>query len=190
MNQRLIIILELLVAFGLYFWYVQPTYTGNIQALHTKIASEQVVVKTMQRYSQEETRLEEKQKSISSSDISRLSKMVPTTNGIAHFLLNINMLAIRSGFVLNKFNVKDQSNNPQQNITNKKGDLYKTFVLNVSGNGTYDSFRQFLNGLERSLRIIDITSLSIDANTSGTGQNTSSYNYSLTLQIYSLSSTL
>ncbi|HEC94189.1 MAG TPA: hypothetical protein ENI56_02335 [Candidatus Kaiserbacteria bacterium] len=195
MNQRLIIILELLVAFGLYFWYVQPTYVGNIQALHTKITSEHVVAKTMKKYSQEEARLEEKQNNISQSDISRLSKMLPATNGTAHFLLNINALALRSGFTLSKFDIKDQSNNSQQNTVGKKQKLYDTFVLGISGKGTYGSFRQFLDGLERSLRLVDVTSLSIKANISAPvaglkKQNISSYDYSLILQIYRLSPVL
>ncbi len=190
MNQRLIIILELIVAFGLFFWYVQPTYTGSIQILHAKIASEQMVSRTMQKYSQEETRLEEKKNSMSQISIMRLSKMVPTTNGTAHFLFSINALASRSGFALNKFNIKNQNNNPQQNVSGRKQNLYKTFTLDVSGEGTYGAFRQFLGGIERSLRIIDVTSLSIRTNVSSTGKNINLYDYSLTLQIYRLPSAL
>ena len=191
MNQRLVIILELLVAFGLYFWYIQPTYTGNIQVLHTKISSEHTVAKTMTKYSQKETLLEEKKNNISQFDITRLSKMLPATNGTAHFLLNINALALRSGFTLNKFDIKNQSDNSQQNTVGKKQKLYDTFILGISGKGTYGSFRQFLDGLERSLRLVDVTSLSIKANISTPApgskkQNISSYDYSFILHIYRL----
>ncbi len=185
--------MELLVAFGLYFWYIQPTYTGNIQALHTKITSEHGVAKTMKKYSQKETRLEEKKNNISPADIARLSEMLPPTNGTAHFLLNINALALRSGFTLSKFNIKDQGNSSRQNVPAEKRKPYKTFILGISGKGTYGSFRQFLDGLERSLRLVDVTSLSIKANISQPApgakkQNTNLYDYSLMLQIYRLPS--
>lgn len=192
MNQRIVIILELLVAFGLFFWYVKPTYTMNIQTLRTEIASQKITVATMKKYSQQEKLLEQKQKSISPSNISRLLKILPTKNNTAHFLLNINSLALRSGFIISTFNIKNTEDNAQQdNIINSKQKLYKTFVLSISGVGTYGSFRQFLDGLERSLRLIDITALSIKANTQITvvgnnQQKINLYNYSLKLQIYRL----
>lgn len=193
MNQRLVIIIELLVAFGLYFWYIQPMYTGNIKILSAKITTKQTNVATIKKYLQQETRLKEKQKSISSSDIARISKMFPSTNNTARFLLNINALALRSGFVLNKFDIQKQDSISQRGVTRRRGKLYKTFTLGISGKGTYSSFRQFLGGLERSLRLVDVTDLSISTTNVSVNGNTKapkviSYRYSLKLKIYRLPS--
>ncbi len=193
MNQRLVIILELLVAFGLFFWYVQPTYMVNIKTLQATIASQKVTSTTIGKYSQQEKLLEQKQKDISSSNISRLSKMLPEKNNTAHFLLNINALALRSGFVISKFNIESSAGGAQNGAMGAKQKSYETFVLGISGKGNYGSFRQFLDGLERSLRLVDVTSLSIRANvqaeTTGTKkQKISPYNYLLKLQIYRLPS--
>ncbi len=195
MNQRIVIILELLVSFGLFFWYVQPVYTKNIQTLRTEIASQKTTSVTIEKYSQREKVLEQKQKNISPSNISRLLDMLPVTNNTAHFLSNINALALRHGFTISKFNVKNSGENIQQSTAGTKQKSYKTFVLGISGSGTYGSFLQFIGGLERSLRLIDITSFSIEANTQMVTANTKQqivipYNYSLRLQIYRLPSLL
>lgn len=190
MNQRLAIIIEVLVIIGLYFWYIQPTYTVDIQAIHTKINTDKVTSATMKRYSQQELQLEKKQNNISSLNSTRISRMLPNTNDTAHFLLNINTLALRSGFTLDKFDIQNQDISSMQNVINTKQKLYQTFTIGVSGKGTYSSFRQFLDGLERSLRIVDVTSLSIKVDTTQSANKKtsqiSSYEYSLKLKIYKL----
>lgn len=72
--------------------------------------------------------------------------------------------------------------------------LYDSVQLGFSVSGSYDNFLRFLGDLERSLRIVDVVSLSFGAGQSGSGgqsaksQNTSSdsYNYSMTIRTYYL----
>ncbi len=188
MNKRIIIILELAAIIGLYFWYIQPTYSGSIHTINTDIASEHTNEIAIQRYVQHKTQLIRKQNNISTSNLSRLSSMLPSSNNTMHFLLNLNALALRSGFTISKFNIDNQSNNQQSNTIQKERKIYRTFIVSISGEGTYASFRQFLDSLERNLRLIDITSISIENNnittTSNIKKQTTLYNYSLILQIY------
>lgn len=188
MNKRIIIILELVVIIGLYFWYIQPTYSGPIQTINTNIASEHADEIAIQRYVQHKTQLIQKQNNIPVADLSRLSSMLPTSNNTMHFLLNLNALALRSGFIINKFNIDNQNNNQQSNIIQKKQKIYRTFVIGISGKGTYASFRQLLDGLERNLRLIDVTYISIKNDNitaiSNINKHTTLYNYSFILQIY------
>ncbi len=188
MNKRIIIILELIAIIGLYFWYIQPTYSGPIQTINKNIASEHANKISIQQYIQHKTQLTQKQNNIPALDLSRLSNMLPSSNNTMHFLLNLNALALRSGFIINKFNIDNQNNNQQSNTIQTQQKIYRTFIVGISGEGTYASFRQFLDSLERSLRLVDVISISIKNNnintTSDTDKQTALYNYSLTLQIY------
>lgn len=189
MNAKIVAYVGLVLAIGLFFGYVKPTYTNSIVVLQNKIIAENTAIASTKRYVTKETKLEQERNNISTKDIQRLSKMVPSINNNVQILLDLSSLATLNGFYITSFDVGHQVN-AQRQTGNKSATLYRSVSLKVSGTGSYNSFRQFLDGVERSLRIIDVTNVSIE-NSNVTGSATKkpeSLTYNVTMRMYWLPS--
>lgn len=185
MTNRLVILIELLLVVGLYFGYIQPTYSNSIVPLNTEISQVEAAQKSAKQYVGQEASFEGQFHSTSQQDSARLNTFLPSLSRKAHFLYDVNTLAANSGFILNKYGEKDQ--NVNQNGTQNHSAL-RTMTITLSGTGSYQSFRTFLAGLERSLRLVDVKSIKVttatnNASTSGT-KVTKYAVYSMTLTVY------
>ncbi len=189
MNAKLIAYIGLIFAAGLFFGYIKPTYTNSIVMLQNKVTTEGTAITSTKRYVTKESKLEQERNSISTKDIQRLSKMMPPTNNNVQILLNLSSLATQNGFYITSFDVGHQVRAQQQ--TGKAPiALYRFVNLKISGTGSYNSFRQFLDRVERSLRLIDVTNISIkNSNIAGiaTGKP-ESLTYDITMRLYWLPS--
>ncbi len=173
-------------AIVLYFVYIQPTYSNTIVPLHTQIAKTEKAKIVAKNYSKKESQITQQYMKISSSEHALLNSFLPTVSHNVHFLYNVSTLAINSGFTLSKFSENSQ-NIPFQRGVKTSGPTLKISTIVLSGTGSYQSFRTFLDGLERSLRIVDIQSIGISTenNVSSRNQkNTPSYTYKIILKVY------
>ncbi len=189
MNVKLVAYIGLILAIVLFFGYIKPTYTSSIVVLQNKITAEVTAIAATKRYVTKESKLKQVRSNISKKDIQRLSKMIPSTNNNVQILLNLSSLAMQNGFYITSFDVGHQVNKPQP-TGNTSAALYRSVNLKVSGTGSYNSFRQFLDGVERSLRLIDVTNVSIK-NSNITGKVTKkpeSLTYDITMRLYWLPS--
>ena len=185
MNIKLVTYIGLIIAIGLFFGYIKPTYTNSIVVLQNKLVAESTAIYSTKKYVVKETSLEQERNSISTKNIQRLSRMTPSTNNNVQILLDLSSLAVRNSFYITSFDVGHQVSAPQP-TGNKSTTLYRSVNLKVSGTGSYNSFRQFLDGVEHSLRLIDVTNVSIK-NSNMTGRVTNkpeSLTYDITMRLY------
>lgn len=191
MNNRVTILVELLLSVTLFFVYTQPMYSNTIVNLNKRIAQIETAQAAARQYVGAESHLQTQFAKISNQDHIRLNTFLPSTPLGVHLLYNIKTLASNSHITLSKF-----STNYEQDTTNlnkkSSGPTIHTLVVSLTGTGSYKSFRTFLNGLEYSLRLIDVTRIKIFKNNNATvaslGNAPARYAYSLTLNVYWLSS--
>ncbi|HEX8947134.1 MAG TPA: type 4a pilus biogenesis protein PilO [Candidatus Paceibacterota bacterium] len=174
MNGKLIPSIAGIIALGLYFGYVQPTFSSDIASLRQQIASENDSLAAAKEYASRAASLDAERSQIPAASLASAETMLPGSVDTVKLVFDLSALAARSGFSLTNFNV---SSLPSKTPGDQGGPVYQPVVVVVSGTGTYNSFRQFLDGVEHSLRIIDVTELSIKS-ASGT------YSYQATLQAY------
>ncbi len=212
----------ILVAGGLFFTYVDPTYK-SVQAL----------IAENDRYDQALTKAKELQSArdgllsryntFNDTDLERLQKMLPDQIDNVRLILDIESIAKQHGLTLDDFGFSGDSSEsegttgattqagtpaPTQQVGAPAGfapeasgvggagfsdgmvtsaapggpaPMYRSVGMTFTVEATYEEFISFMNDLERSLRIVDITSLSIDPS-SDSGSTT--YTYDIGINTY------
>lgn len=186
MMGRLIPVLILLGAIALFFGYVHPTYTGEIAARRGVIEGYDKALAAASEYKKSESDLRRQQESIPVEDRARIQAFLPDGVDNVQLIVDLNALASKSGIRLSNFSVEtneeeEESAAPAAGRIAGKSEsdtLIDSLDITVTGVGTYSAFRTFLSGVERSLRIMDLTSLSISDSETGV------YSYEMTFRIY------
>ena len=122
--------------------------------------------------------LKKKYDEIPQESLDRLKKLAPDSVDNVRLIIDINGIAARRGMTIR--NIKIQSGNAgKQGAIGPDNNPYGSIILSFSVSAPYDSFRGFLQDLEKSLRIVDITSLGFTASDKG-----DVYDYNLALRTY------
>lgn len=186
MIARLFPLFVLLVALGLFFGYINPTWTGSIAATSAEVASFDRAITAAHSYQQKENELIAKQNSIPEEDRARVKAFLPDGVDNVQLILDLDSLAKRSGIELSNFET-NTSDKTKSNSTDESGALALedakaspagTITFSMTATGTYQSFRVFLEGVEKSLRPLDLIDLSIKTSQTGI------YTYDMTFVIY------
>jgi hypothetical protein len=188
MISRLIPILALLLAVGLFFGYINPTYTGQIADAKAQIASYNNALAAAAQFNQKENQLIAEQNQIPAASIQRVESYLPDGVDNVQLILDLNSLASASGIALSNFTVTEGANNTSSSSpTSSTGTVVpalngtspvNSLDLSVSATGTYSAFRTFLGAVEQSLRPMDVMSLSLEDSATGV------YTYQITFRIY------
>ncbi|MGH7175119.1 MAG: GspMb/PilO family protein [Minisyncoccia bacterium] len=176
--SRLIPLILIVAAVSIFFFYIDPAYTGSIQAAQTAIASDNQALAAAAAYTAKENQLAAARDQIPPGDLARLAQLLPPSVNNVETILDLNALAARSGLTLTAVDVSSDSSG---NSTAAVGTVDQSlgFVdLSISATGTYQAFRTFLAGIESSERLLDVQALSVKGSTTGV------YSYSMTLRLY------
>lgn len=118
----------------------------------------------------------EQEKGIEQGDLARLRELLPDAVDNIRLILDIDQVAAKHGLVIKNVKVGDisGSTNPSSTDVAKVGSV----TISFSVSATYDIFRSFVNDLEKSLRLVDISSIALKTSDKGV------YEYNLTLRTY------
>ena len=149
------------VSIGMYLVYISPTMT-NVKLLNLKKSSQNnLLLKTKELAAKRDAILID-YNNISSSDISRLNKIIPDTFNPVLFINDVNGMVFRYGMVIKEFKVNESKTEIRDAILNRpKTEAYRTNVVTLRLQGQYSQFMKFLNDLELGSRLVDIVNLSI-----------------------------
>lgn len=185
MMSRLIPILFILAAAGLFFGYIQPTYTGSVAALQSEIDEIDTALSAAQQFKTKEVQLKAERESLSAEQLARLETFLPDNVDNVQLIVDLNSLAARSGVTLSQFDISEQEDTEGAQPAGDSGtaltlssDMTDSIELSVSATGTYAAFRTFLAGIEKSLRPLDVVELTVGDSETGV------YTYDLTLRLY------
>ncbi|HEX5774948.1 MAG TPA: hypothetical protein VFY28_03255 [Candidatus Paceibacterota bacterium] len=182
--SRLFPILALLVAIGLFFGYISPTYEGPVTTLKNEIRDFNNALAAAARFKQKEAQLAAARAELPAEKVERLEALLPDGVDNVQLILDLNALAARSGMRLGDFETSLTSADGTDGAQANGGVLLETegpvdsLDLTMTGTGTYAAFRAFLSGLESSLRPLDIVGLQV------TPTETGVYTYDITTRIY------
>lgn len=187
MNSRILPILALLIAIGIFFSYVSPTWSGSIAETKATIAADDQALAAAREYKDQQNQLALERDAINAKDLSRLAVFLPDSVDNVGLILNLNALAARSGLSLS--NVDVTSNDGQgQNGSSQQADnigtgttrneVVSSVDLSLSAVGSYKALQNFLQEVERSQRLLDVHDLTV------TGSGTGVYKYEMKLRLY------
>ena len=108
---------------------------------------------------------------ISETDRQRLAKLIPDNIDSVRLIIDVNNVASDFGMTLRGINVSESLGDaPRKDATLAVPDSrrYSSVALDFSVSGVYTNLVSFLGALEKSLRIVDVTSIDI---TDGSGSD-------------------
>jgi Tfp pilus assembly protein PilO len=189
MSSLLFPLLSVSTAIVLFFFFLRPTY-GEIGAAREEVAHLRSTLDSAQEIQLERDRLVSKYNAIPVADLERLEKILPDHVDNVRLILEIDTVAKGYGMTLNDLIITESKQIDSSNSSTKGVGGAGTAPLGIvtfsfRTSSSYETFLQFLQDLEHSLRIVDITSLSF---TPGGRENTKSinnyYTFTVTLQAY------
>lgn len=183
MNERIIPVVALLIAVGIFFAYVSPTWSGSIADTKNAIAFDDEALAAAQLYTAQQNSLATSRNAIDPAYLARLSTFLPDSVDNVGLILDLNALAARSGLSLSNIdvvsNVASAANaSMNQGLPAAGASPVGSVDLTLSAVGTYPALQAFLVGVERSARLLDVRDVVVK------GSDTGVYNYQMALRLY------
>ena len=172
----------------MYFMYIKPTLAEISTLSEKKTEYLNVLLKSKELKARRDVALSA-YNNISADDIDKLSKIVPVKFDSVLFANDLNSIASRYGMFIKDLKI-DQTKTEGRSLENVQtdGKTYKTITVFFWLSGQYEQFVRFLKDIESSLRLLDVSNLTISANVSAGVKSliVSIPDYSLEIYTYSL----
>ncbi|MFA6158778.1 MAG: type 4a pilus biogenesis protein PilO [Candidatus Paceibacterota bacterium] len=173
--SNIVSILLIVVSFGTFFMYVDPTYT-EIKALSVEKDNYTRALDNSKKLQEQRDMFLQKFNAVSAEDRDNLLKLLPDNIDNVRLIIDIAEMAKAQNVPIGGFRASVATANA--NVIGANKSAYGTLTLSFSTSATYGTFLSFMKDLERSLRILDITSIGFSASDSG------AYDYDVTLKTY------
>lgn len=200
--SRIIPLLLVVGAIGLFMGYTQPTYGGSVASLKEEIRGFDTALSAAEQFKQKEAELTQQRAALSQEQLARLEAFLPDSVDNVQLIVDLNSLAARSGVQLSQFDIAEsgtgsdsattaaapQAAGPDMDaapltpsnttLALQSSEPTESLELSVSATGSYAAFRTFLAGVEQSLRPLDVIELSVQDSETGV------YTYDVTFRLY------
>jgi Tfp pilus assembly protein PilO len=186
MSTRFFSFAILILSVGIIFYYIKPTWSVSIPKEKKRIESYTKALEAVDNFKKKEAELTQAQNSIPKESLDKLNIFLPDSVDNVQLILDLNALAARAGVTLSNFTVQGGVNSGTGNTTASStgtsvlsnNNPVDSLQIGVSATGSYNSFRAFLSGLEKSLRPLDVTSVNVTQGPLGI------YTYEIAIRMY------
>lgn len=183
MNRNFTAVVLIGLAIGLYFTYTnkqidQIKATSSVNDGYiSALSSAKELIRLREQVNND-------WKKVSSDDQQRLAKMIPDTVDNIRLVIDLNSIAVKNGFSLKNIRASASSDSKKDtgvrtsNSNRIATPTLDTVTVSFSATAPYGQFINFLKDLELSLRIMDLTHLTLSASDTGT------YDFGVELKTY------
>jgi len=161
MKQILLSIIFIAGAVGVFFGWTQGTL-DQIAAINDDKKSLEDVLSRFYELRKTKNDLTEKYNSIRAEDINRLEEIIPYSANEGELIVEFENLTRDHGLLLKQINISPEQEK-KSSVLVLEEERYKDVPITLTIDGSYFSFKEFLASVEKSLRIIDIESISFNA---------------------------
>ncbi len=186
MFKTIISVVCFVAAGAIFFLYTQPTYDAVKQS-SAQISQYDEALSKAAELQQLKQSLLSKYNTFNPSDIERLQKLLPDHVDNVRLILDVDSVAGRHSMAIQNVVVSSsQSAKTSQTAigtVSSSRQKYDSLTIKFTTQGTYESFRAFLEDMQRSLRIADLTSLTMTRIDAAGGVNPL-YNFEVVMRTY------
>ncbi|MFA6095460.1 MAG: type 4a pilus biogenesis protein PilO [Candidatus Paceibacterota bacterium] len=175
--STIVSIVLLLASVGLFFGYIDPTYS-DIKELKIEQADYERALENSTQLQAERDKLLTKLNEMSATDLDRLQKLLPDNIDNVRLIIDIDNIASAYGMRIRNFKA-DAGGSEVPQTAGRDQNPVGTITLSFSTTATYNTFLAFIRDLEQSLRVIDVSSIQFAS--SDTNQL---YDYSVAIKTY------
>jgi len=176
-------VILIIISIAIFFGYVDPNYRGDlgsgaqsIKSLQAEDGEYQSALDNTTAIRQKRDALVTKMGEINPTDLTNLQKLLPDNVDNIKLVIDMNQIAQNHSLTLK--NIKFDTAAAETGKLGTDNSKYGTVSLSFSVSSSYENFQNLLTDLEKSLRLVDITGLSV------TGNNTGIYDFSVSLKTY------
>lgn len=180
-HDRILPLFVLMVAAGIFFVYVGPTWSGQIAEIKAVIVSNDQALAAAEAYTTRQNQLTVARNAIDSESLKRLESFLPDSVDNVGLILDLNALAARSGLSLSNIDVTKnavENLNVSSALPVAQENPTGSIDLSLSAVGTYSALQMFLVGVEKSIRLLDVQEITVR------GSDTGVYTFNMKLRIY------
>lgn len=158
-------IIFIIVSVVLFFTVTDPVYK-EVKDLKVKYAQYQDVLDKSTELLKQRKALQDKYSSFAEGDVERLKKLLPDTVDNVRLIIDIDEIAKRYGLTIKNVRLDDSkvdksgAKNSLNTITAGEA-KYGTIPMGFAVSADYNTFLSFLEDLEGSLRIVDVTNIGL-----------------------------
>lgn len=179
MNNRILSLFALVFALGIFFMYVEPSWNGTITETKAKIAGDEKALAAAAAYSNQQQKLASARNAIPQENLTKLETLLPDSVNNVGLILDLNALAARSGISLSNLDVAAVNTSSSAiGALPAAASPIGSINLSLSAAGSYTAFQSFLQGIEKSARILDIQDIAVK------GSDTGVYAYQVKMRLY------
>jgi len=183
--NRLVSIILILGAVGIFFGYVNPTYTGNIKVLNSEMKDLDVALATAKKFKEEQARLVGEREKINAGDLDRIKKLLPDNVDNVQLILDVDGIASESGVRISDIGIDESQKSGSdgggatgQGVLIQEEKAYESLLLSFTATATYTQFKNFLRDIEQSLRTLDVVEISFSESETGV------YEFDVRVRVY------
>ncbi len=173
--NHLISVVVIVASLGLFFGYVDPQYM-EIKTLKAERESYDEALNNSKSLQEERDRLIAKLDGMPDADLQALTKLLPNDIDNVRLIIDIDEMAKAYNMRIRNFKTDVAE---KKDTIGRDNSTYGTLTLNFSTSASYTTFLAFMRDLERSLRIIDVSSISFAA-----VETNPLYDYNVTIKTY------
>jgi len=171
-------IILLLLSVGLFYTFTNGQYQ-NVKELQTLANEYQNVLKNVSAIVSLRDNLLVTYSALPKTEIERMSKVLPDNIDTVRLALDLDSMASRYGISIKSIQTAiGASSNSSLIVLPEYATSYDTATVSLSFVSNYENFKLFLRDIEKSLRIMDIKSISFQVSDSGF------YEYQVSVETY------
>lgn len=172
-------VILIIIAIGLFFFQVRPLYS-EIKGLRAEAKQYDEALKMADELKEIRVDLAHTLASFPKADLERLDHFLPRRLDTVRIILDIDGIGLRNGIRLNDMKVSVPSQETGKVGAVQSGSNSSVIDISFSFSATYVQGVQFIQDLQRSLRLLDAVSLSVKPS-----QNNPVFNdFDMSLQTY------
>jgi hypothetical protein len=178
--KKLIPLILILISIALFIFVINPEYSKS-KELNEQVDDNEELLEIARELEIRRIELRDTFDSITNREKNRLKKMLPDTIDNVRLIFDIDNIAKGKGVSLSNFKVEDKSEeNTSDGVvvsSNARGAGVITLSFNMQA--SYPRFKEFMDSLERSLRVVDVKRVILNSGTGGT-----IYDFTIELDTY------
>jgi Tfp pilus assembly protein PilO len=161
----------ILISIGIFVGYIQPSYSGvstsedrssrSILQLQEDLRVQNEAVVTANELIGERDRLEGLRSNIDGEQVKKLDKLLPSNMDGVRLAYDLDTLANDNGMAISDLNIGAEIESASANGAIASGEeaAYGQLAISFSAKGDYEKIKSFIETIENSLRVADITSM-------------------------------
>ena len=157
--KNIVSILVIIASIGIFFGYIKPSY-GTIKEQRTELASYKDTLEQAKQLEQTVAGFKTKIDGLDLEGMKKLEKMLPDSISNVNLIIDINNIAGNSGLSIRNIQLAQLAPSKVAKETTTKNSLYDSIDLSFNVMASYSTFQVFASDIEKSLRLVDITSVS------------------------------